>query len=318
MDPSQPETELNDEPLDNDSAVMDMLARKREQGAQEGAEVEEEEEDATNTEEPEEPEEEVAEEVEEDPEFDLGDVKAKKSEVLAWKQGAMKDADYRQKTAEAAEVRRQAQALQERVEQERTHYANHLDALIGQLQTELVGDQQALAQLAETDPGEWVRQNAQHQYRMQRFQQAIGERQVIAQRAGEEQERRRSEFVRVNTDALHAKIPEWRDEAVKSKELNDMDAFLRQHGVTDDDMGAFLDHRVYLIARQAWQAQKREAARTTAKDKQVIKQPPKPLKAGAAQSETQATDAYKEAQKRARSGKEDDLMALLAAKRRNA
>lgn len=315
---SQPsDTELNnEETLNDDAAVLEQLARKREQPAEEGAEAEDEEEVAAEVEEEEDPE--PAEEVEEDPEIDLGDVKAKKSEVLAWKQGAMKDADYRQKTAEAAEVKRSAQALQDRVEQERNHYANHLDALIGQLQTELVGDQQALAQLAETDPGEWVRQNVQHQHRMQRFQQAIGERQVIAQRANEEQERQRGEWVRINTDALHAKIPEWRDEAVKSKELGDMDAFLRQQGVSDEDMSVFLNSKVYLIARKAWQAEKREAARATAKDKQVTKQPHKPLKSGAAQSETQATDAYKELQKRAKSGREDDIMALLAAKRRNA
>jgi hypothetical protein len=316
---SQPsETELNnEEPIDSDEAVLEQLARKREQPAEEGADAEDEEEEANSTEESEETEE-AAEEVEDDPEFDLGDVKAKKSEVLAWKQGAMKDADYRQKTAEVAEAKRAAQALQERVETERTHYANHLDALIGQLQTQLVGDQRALAQLAENDPAEWVRQNAQYQDRFQRFQQALGERQVIEQRAKDEKDRKHGEWVQSNSEILHEKLPEWRDPAVKAKELGDMEAFLRQQGVGDKDMESFMNHRIYLIARQAWQAQKREAARATAKDKQVQKQPPKPLKAGAAQSETQATDAYKDAQKRARSGKEEDLMALLAAKRRNA
>lgn len=310
---SQPETELTEEIQgDDDAAVLEQLARKREQAAEEGEETPEQGEETT---EPEEPEELEVEEVNEDPEIDLGDMKVKKSELKA---GYMKDADYRQKTAEVAEAKRNAQALQERVEQERTHYANHLDALIGQLQTELVGDQQALAQLAATDPAEWVRQNAQYQHRFQRFQQALGERQVIEQRAKEESERKHGDYVRQNAEALHAKLPEWRDEALKTKELSEMESFLRQNGVSDDDMPTFLNHRVYLIARKAWQAEKRDAARVAAKDKQVKQAPPKPLKAGAPQSETQATDAYKEAQKRARSGKEEDLMALLAAKRRNA
>lgn len=315
---SQPETELTEEAtLNEDDAVLEQLARKREQPTEEGEEAEQEQEEAAVAEEgQEESEEPVAEEVEEDPEIDLGDIKVKQSELKA---GYMKDADYRQKTAAAAEANRQAQALQERVEQERTHYANHLDALIGQLQTELVGDQQALAQLAATDPAEWVRQNAQYQQRFQRFQQALGERQVIEQRAKEESERKHGDYVRQNAEALHAKLPEWRDEGLKSKELSEMESFLRQNGVNDDDMPTFLNHRVYLIARKAWQAEKRDAARIAAKDKQVKPAPPKPLKAGAApQPETQASDAYKDAQKRARSGKEEDLMALLAAKRRNA
>jgi hypothetical protein len=315
---SQPETELNDEvSQDSDEAVLEQLARRREQPAQEGAEAEDEPEVAAEVEQEEESDDPVV-EVDDDPEIDLGDVKAKKSEVLAWKQGAMKDADYRQKTAEVAEAKRNAQALQERVETERTHYANHLDALIGQLQTQLVGDQQALAELATHDPAEWVRQNAQYQSRFQRFQQALGERQVIEQRANEEKERKRGDWIRTNSEALQSKLPEWRDEAARVKELADMEVFLRKEGVGETEMDAFLDHRVYLIARKAWQAEKQAAARATAKNKQVTQQPPKPLKAGAPQSETQATDAYKEAQKRARSGKEDDLMALLAAKRRNA
>lgn len=319
---SQPETELSgDEELNGDTAVLEQLARKREQPAAEGAEAElEPEQEADEAEESEESEEgSEAPEVDDDPEIDLGEVKAKKSEILAWKQGEMKDADYRRKTAEVAEAKRQAQAQQEIVERERSHYANQLDVLIGQLQTELIGDQQYLAQLAVEDPIAWVRQNATMQKKIERFQQAVGERQVIEQRANEEADRKRSEWARTQIDALHEKLPEWRNEAVRTQELNEMDAFLRKNGYGDGDMDAFLDHRVYMIARRAMQAEKREAARVTAKDKQVKPQPPKALKPGPAQNETKAsTDAYKDAVKRAKSGREEDLLALMAAKRRNA
>ncbi len=313
---SQPETELSGtEDLNEDSAILEQLARKREQPAQEGAEVEDEPEvEADEAED--EPEDDP--EVDDDPEYDLGEVKAKKSEILAWKQGEMKDADYRRKTAEAAEAKRHAMALQERVEQERGHYANQLDALIGQMQTELIGDQQALSRLAAQDPAEWVRQNAIYQQKSQKFQQAIGERQVIEQRARQEAESKRGEWINSQVATLQEKLPHLRDQAALQQELGDMDAFLRRQGFQDGDMDAFLDHRAYLIARNAWQAEKREQARASVKDKQVKQAPPKAIKAGAAQPESKATDAYKEAQKRARSGKEEDLMALLAAKRRNA
>ena len=311
---SQPETELqNDETTDE--AVLDQLAKRREPAA-EGAEAEETE--AEETEETEEAEEETP-DVDDDPEFDLGDVKAKKSEILAWKQGEMKDADYRRKTAEAAEVKREALALRERIESERTEYADRLDVLIPQLQTELVGDQQALAQLAITDPAEWVRQNAYHQQRMQQLQSAMQERQAIKQRTEQEEAGKKSERIQRELGALIEAIPEWRDPAVKQRELGEMDAFLRKSGYADGDVEVFTDHRLYLMARRAWQADKRDNARVAAKDKQVKPTPPKALRPGAATDENKAvTDAYKDAVKRAKSGKEDDLMALLAAKRRNA
>lgn len=308
---SQPETELSDtEALNDDAAILEQLARKREPAA-EGAEAEEPEEVEASEPEPEEPE-----AVEDDPEFDLGDIKAKKSEILAWKQGEMKDADYRRKTAEAAEAKREAQAQHERVQQERSHYANQLDVLIGQLQTELVGDERVMAQLAQTNPNEWVRQNAIRQEKIQRFQRAIGERQVIEQRAKEEADRKKDGWVREQSEILQSKLPEWKDPANRAKELAEMEAFLRAQGYDGPDMDSFLDHRVYLIARKAWLAEKQAVAREAAKDKQVKSPPPKALKPGPAHNDKAETDAYKEAQRRARSGKEEDLMALLAAKRR--
>lgn len=308
---SQPETELSEE-VTSDDAVLEQLARKREPAA-EGAEAEEPEE--VEAEQPE-PEEAEAPEVEDDPEYDLGEIKAKKSEILAWKQGEMKDADYRRKTAEAAEAKREALAQHERVQQERSHYANQLDVLIGQLQTELVGDERVMAQLAQTNPNEWVRQNAIRQEKIQRFQRAIGERQVIEQRAREEADRKRDGWVREQSEILQSKLPEWKDPANRAKELAEMEVFLRAQGYDGPDMDSFLDHRVYLIARKAWLAEKQAAAREAAKDKQVKQSPPKALKPGAAHNDKADVDAYKEAQRRARSGKEDDLMALLAAKRR--
>jgi hypothetical protein len=305
---SQPETELSVEVLNEDEAILEQLARKRE--PQPEPESEKTEEPEAEAPEPEEP------EVEDDPEIDLGDIKAKKSEILAWKAGEMKDADYRRKTAEAAEAKREAQAQAERVTQERSHYANQLDVLIGQLQTELVGDQQALAQLAMKDPAEWVRQNATMQQKIQRFQQAVGERQVIEQRAKAEADRKKEAWVNEQANALAAKLPEWKDPAARAKELAEMEAFLQGQGYTGADLDAFLDHRIYLIARKAWQAEKQAAAREAAKDKQVKPNPPKALKPGAPQNERAEQDAYREAQRRAKSGKEDDLMALLAAKRK--
>ena len=97
-----------------------------------------------------------------------------------------------------------------------------------------------------------------------------------------------------------------------------MEEFLRSQGYDASEMDAFLDHRVYLIARKAWLAEKKAAALVTAKDKQVKQPPPKALKPGPATNNQASQDAYKEALRRAKSGREEDLLALMAIKRRNA
>lgn len=309
---SQPETELEEEGM-SDDAVLDLLAKKREP-AEEGAEVEEEEAEEPE-EEGEEPE--TEEPGDDDPEIDLGDLKAKKSQILAWKAGEMKDADYRRKTTEAAEAKREALELKQRVEQERGHYANQLDVLIHQLHAELIGSQQEMAELAAIDPGEWVRRNAIQQQKIQRFQSAMQERQAIEQRTRSDAERTQAEKTRGEVEKLRAAIPEWRDGQVMQKDLNDVETFIRNHGFSDEDMAMFVDSRVFLMARRAMQAESRASALASAKGKKTSSPPPKAVKAGAAsQQQKVGQDEYQSALKRARSGKEDDLLALLAAKRK--
>lgn len=161
-------------------------------------------------EEPEEAEEEAPAE-DDDPEIDLGEIKLKKSELKA---GYMKDADYRRKTAEAAEAKREAQAVQERVQQERSHYANHLDVVLHNLQTQLVGDQAALAQLAQTDPASWVAENAKFQQRYADYQTAIRERQALGQRQQADSEAQLAEWAKGERETLAKKLPQWSDPAV--------------------------------------------------------------------------------------------------------
>lgn len=265
---------------------------------------------------PDEPEE--APEVEDDdPEYDLGDVRAKKSEILAWKAGEMKDADYRRKTAEAAEVKRAAQAEREQVQQERTQYANQLDVLIHGLQTQLIGDSQALAQLAEEDPAAWVAENARFQQRYGKLQQAVQERQAIANRDRAEQEAQTQEWRKSEREKLREKVPEWSDPAKAAAEQRLVAEFLIDVGYSKEELTDLFDHRALIVARDAAKWRQHQAAVKSAKDKQAKPEPGKAVKPGAAPSkQTEGTQTYRDALSKARkSGRDDDVMALLAAKR---
>lgn len=226
----------------------------------------------------------------------------------------MKDADYRRKTAEAAELRRAADAERAQVRQEREYHANRLDVLIHGLQTQLVGDQKALAELAATDPGEWVRQNQAMQQRYAQYQQAIAERQNLANRTSAEQERELEQWRKAEREKLQERLPEWRDKAKATAEQKLVAEFLVREGYTPEELNEVFDHRALVVARKAALYDQLQAA----KAKQSKPAPPKVIKPGVAKGSNQPQQGvYTDALRKLReSGSEDAAMALLAAKRK--
>lgn len=229
----------------------------------------------------------------------------------------MKDADYRRKTAEVAEAKREAQAERERIAAERSHYANHLDAVLHSLQAQLIGDQAALAQLAETDPAEWVRQNAAFQQRYADYQKAIQERSALANRMTAEQEKEIAEWRKSEREKLHEKLPEWKDPQKAGAEQRLVAEYLIEQGYTQDDLKDLFDHRAMIVAREAALWRQSQAAKASVKDKQVKPEPAKAIKPGVANQVTKDQNAVKvdELRKRAqRTGKQEDIAAYLVAK----
>lgn len=225
----------------------------------------------------------------------------------------MKDADYRRKTAEAAEVRRAAEARQAAIEEERSHYANHLDVVLQSLQAQLVGDQSELAKLAQSDPAQWVAKNAEFQQRYADYQRAVQERQSLAGRMTADQEAKHQEWVKAEKAALKEKLPEWDDPKVAGPEQTMIAEYLLGQGYAKEEVQMLQDHRALLIARDAAKYRQLQAA----KAKKPKPEPGKTLRPGAASTQTQTNTAHIDALKRARrTGSEDDVMRLLAAKRK--
>lgn len=92
--------------------------------------------------------------------------------------------------------------------------------------------------------------------------------------------------------------------------------YLMTQGYQQADLENLTDHRALLIARDAAKWQEHVKSLSSAKAKQATKEPAKTLKPGAAHQNQQNSTAYQDALKRARkSGHEEDVMAVLAAKR---
>ena len=229
----------------------------------------------------------------------------------------MKDADYRRKTAETAEAKRIVLAEREHITAERSNYANHLDVILERLQTQLIGDQAHLAELARTDPAEWVAQNAATQQRYADYQTALQERTQLANRMTAEQEREQTEWRRAERDLLRDKLPEWNDPQKAGSEQKLVAEFLMSEGYQAEEIADLFDHRALIVARKAALYDQHVKATASAKAKQVKPEPAKAIKPGAAKAANQpnrtAFDAARE--RLSKTGSDDDAMRLLQLKR---
>ena len=173
--------------------------------------------------------------------------KVKKSELRA---GYMKDADYRQKTAKAAEQQRAAEQVIQHVQQEHAQRANRLDVFMESLQRELVGSQPD-PRLIDDNPQEFVRQTAQYNQRAQLMHQAMAERQGIAQQQQAMQNQRHAQFLESEKERLSSAIPEWRDSKAQQAEQKLIADTLRTTGYSPEEIGSVADHRAVVLARKA-------------------------------------------------------------------
>lgn len=289
---------------DNDDAVMAaLLAKEAPEGEEARPEEEESEEDAESEEQ------EQAEEVEDDdPEIDLGDVKLKKSEL---RNGYMKDADYRQKTAELANQRRAVEQHAQAIATERQTAVAQLDVFLGALQRELIGTQPD-AGLIESDPQEYMRQQALHNQRAQAFQTALQQRQAVQGRIDADTQRQQAEWRQQEGGKLLERLPAWNDTKVRDKESGEIAEYLNTCGYTADELNELVDHRALLVARDAAKYRQLQAA----KAKQAKPEPGKAIKPGAAKENSSSKQtAYQDALAKARrTGKSEDIERALMLK----
>lgn len=225
----------------------------------------------------------------------------------------MRQQDYTRKTQEAAEQSRKADQLFQTVQQEYGARINQLDALAGSLYRELVGDQQKLASLIESDPQEYLRQQAAMQAKVAMLQQAQQAQQQYKAMQDSQAEQHRSELLAKSEAALLEALPSWRDADKRATEQREIAQFLLTNGYTPDDLNELSDHRAVLLARQAMLWSKAQ----TARQKQVSAPtpPPKVVKPGTSNptnvKQTQTQQAFNKFKK---SGRDDDAVAFLLSK----
>jgi hypothetical protein len=241
-----------------------LLAREDEAEAKDEADKPAEDEEQADDADPESDPDATEEETEAEPvasdwkhqEFEIDGKKVSGAELAA---GYMKDADYRQKTAQAAQLRREAEQLIEKSTTELSQRAKRLEVLESALYKEIVGDQSQLSALVEQDPAEYLRRSHYLAQRNQLLQQAMAEREAVSQQQAQLSHRQMAEYVQEESQRLLEALPEWKDPKIADAERTQIAEYLLEKGYQSDELAELYDHRALVMARKAMLYDKRAA-----------------------------------------------------------
>lgn len=195
------------------------------------------------------------------------------------------DEHINQKLASVDTDRKALVAEREQFNAERADKLLKMDAGLKTLERALLGEFQSVdwQKLAASDPASY---NAQ----LVGFQQRNAMLQDIARQIAAEQQEHQAriaeaqkKFLDEQRVLLQSKVPEWADDARRTKDRADIFAeYLQSYGISQDEFEALGDHRLALVIRDGWRWHKLQKSKPALLNK--VKAAPKLLKPGSKQS----------------------------------
>lgn len=233
--------------------------------------------------------------------------------------GYQRDADYRRKTMELAESKREHEEFSKAKRQELEQNIQIATNLVTQAEQALLAEYNAVDwnDLRYTDPGEYAAKLQEYQTRYQGIQQAkeisTQTQQQLTQEQAAEQDKQLTEYAKSEYDKLTEFIPEWKDFEKYKSGITDAASFLKStYGYNENEANiALLDHRVALLVRDAMKRPAGDIKAEIAKKKVAKK--PKFLKPGRKQTKQEIkADQRSKLKEKAKSGDRDSIAALIA------
>ena len=206
--------------------------------------------------------------------------------------------DYTKKSQAVAEERKAVEAERHAVQEAkalRDQYAQRLEMLETMLQPQ---ETENLDYLKETDPIGYAVKVAEMAQREKQLAQVQAERQRIAQQQEQDRQMQMQSLVREEMQKLTAAIPEFADPAKGETIRNDIRAFGKQLGFSDQELAAVYDSRAVLTLYKAMQYDKLMASKPEVTKK--VNQAPKAIKPGVAQSRDTNAEELKKLKARAK------------------
>lgn len=165
------------------------------------------------------------------------------------KLAGLREADYRRKTQELAELRKSVESRQSQLDQVVKQGEAIVQALSDEFQSEFKDVD--WGKLAAENPAEYVRLQHQLSQRQQKLQSAIYRLNEAKQVQASATQEATQEHLQRERSALIEKIPEWKDSTKYAAESAQISEFLASAGYKPEEIQGITDHRAVLLARNA-------------------------------------------------------------------
>lgn len=218
----------------------------------------------------------------------------------------------------AREVAEQHKALQQRMaeaDQAANARIEKLEAMIGLADQELIQEFQSInwQQLRSENPGEYAARMQDFEHRKAKLQQAFG---AVAQERDQQKGRQVEQLkalVAEEREKLPTFIPEWKDEAVRTKEQGEIKDWAKKAGFSDNELASMFRSLHVSTMRKAMLYDKLQASKAVVENK--VRTAPKLVKPGQGQQATREQKTIRNIKDNIRKsgGKTKDVAAFLLA-----
>jgi hypothetical protein len=241
------------------------------------------------------------------------DGKASKAKLRDLLKSYQLEGHLNQKLMAQAEERKAFEAERQKVAAESGQLLQRLTAGQQVLEQALLRDFNGLdwATLQREDPNAYAQTYVAYQQRVGELQQIA---ETIRQESQKQQAARAAQtqgYIEEQKKLLQSRVPEWSDDSRRSKDFQDIAAYVKDYGIGQEELNNLTDHRLALVLRDAWLWNKLQKSKPGVLNK--VKQAPRLIKPGTPQSGAQVAkrnlDAVKSRLKQ--SGSIHDAAALI-------
>jgi len=193
--------------------------------------------------------------------------------------GYSRDADYRQKTEELSNQRKQLQSESEKQRQDYSQKLTELNQMmsIAQQQLNEEANQVDLEKLYEDDPSEAMRIERRMKKKQEKLDQAMQQSQA-------EQKQQFESFLQDQQTKLVAKMPEFNDPQKASQLKASMKNTLTNYGFNNQEIAQVYDHRIVMLVNDAMKYRNMQSSKPGLAKK--ILKPGKVLSSGVKQNQS--------------------------------
>ena len=195
--------------------------------------------------------------------------------------GYSRDADYRQKTEELSQQRKQFQSESEKQRQDYSQKLNELNQRLAVAQQDLNAEINSadLDKLYEEDPTEAARLERKLKKKQDALNQSLQQTQA-------EQKQQFESYLQDQQRKLVSKMPEFSDPSKASNLKANMKSTLNNYGFNDQEVAQVYDHRIVMLVNDAMKYRSMQNSKPNIAKK--ITKPSKPFSSGVKQSKSEA------------------------------